>query len=463
MLDFTKGNAWKLLLQFSAPMFIGNILMQFYHVADTYIVGNFLGTKALAAVGASGPVIFALVSFIIGIAIGCTIIISQYFGNKNIEKVRRAIDTVIVFVIVAAMLIMLVGMLMCDPLLRLVKTPDDVMEGARVFYQIIVIGILPLFGINVLSAILRGLGDSKTPLYYMIASSLLNLLLLVLFVPFLHWGIAGAAWATIFAQLLTVVVMIVQLRKHEIIRIAFRPKNFDFDIFRQSVRIGLPNGIQQALVAIGMMALLSIVNDFKDSNLLAAYSIAGRIDSLASAPAMTFSVAIAAFVGQNVGARKLQRVSEGLSAALFISSGLSVAISLVMILFRYEIMRWFATDAAPEVIELGSRYLLIIGMFYTVFSVMFVFNGVMRGAGDTLVPMFITLLSLWLVRVPFASVMSGHIGPDGVWWSIPAGWCVGMICAVVYYRIGRWKNKGVIRPEELNMEDIDMRPDKIGI
>ncbi|MDR1666765.1 MAG: MATE family efflux transporter [Bacteroidales bacterium] len=454
MLDFTNGNAGKLLLQFSVPMFIGNVLMQFYHVADAYIVGNFLGTKALAAVGASGPIVFALVSFIIGIAMGCTIIISQYFGNKDTEKVRHAIDTVIVFVVAAALLIMLVGLLMCHPLLQLVKTPDDVMDDARTFYQITIIGILPLFGINVLSAILRGLGDSKTPLYYMVASSILNLLLLMLFVPVLQWGIAGAAWATVLAGLLTVVVMIMRLRRHEIIRIAFRPRNFDLSIFRKSVRIGFPNGIQQALVAIGMMALLSIVNDFKDSDLLAAYSIAGRIDSLATVPAMTFSVAIAAFVGQNVGAGKLHRVSEGLRAALFISVALSVAVSVVMVLYRYEIMRGFATDAAPKVIELGSRYLLIIGMFYSFFSVMFVFNGVMRGAGDTLIPMFITLLSLWLVRIPFASAVSEIIGPDGIWWSIPAGWCVGMICAIVYYRTGRWKNKGVIRPEELNMEEL---------
>jgi putative MATE family efflux protein len=443
MLDFTTGNPWKLLLQFSVPMLIGNILMQFYNIADTYIVGNFLGTTALAAVGASGPVIFALVSFIIGIAAGCTTIISQYFGAKDIEKVKRAIDTVVIFILVAASLIMLIGLSLSDVLLRAVNTPDDVLPSARIFLQITMIGILPLFGVNVLSAILRGLGDSKTPLYYMVVSSILNILLVLLFVPVLQWGIAGAAWATMLAQLITVIVMIVRLnRRHPIINIAFRPLNFNFDIFRNSIRIGLPNGMQQAFVAVGMMALLRIVNAF-DSDVLAAYSIAGRIDSLASAPAMTFSVTIAAFVGQNVGAHKLDRIARGLRAMLAISTTISVVITVLVVVFRHTIMGWFAPDTELNVIETGSRYLLIVGSFFAVFSAMFVIQGVMRGAGDTLIPMFITLFSLWLIRIPFASAMSEYIGPDGIWWSIPVGWSIGMVCAYFYYRSGRWKNKGV--------------------
>ncbi|MDR1673094.1 MAG: MATE family efflux transporter [Bacteroidales bacterium] len=443
MLDLTEGKAWKLLLRFSLPMLVGNVLMQLYNVADTYIIGNYLGTDALAAAGASGPVIFALVSFIIGISTGCTIIISQYFGAKNIEKVKRAIDTVIIFVIIAALAMTVIGLFLCDPLLRLVNTPENVMQGARTFFCVNMAGLLPLFGINVLSAILRGLGDSRTPLYYMVFSSLLNIGLVMLFVPVLGLGIAGAAWATVFAQLITVALMTRWLnRRHEVIRIAFRPKGFDAGIFAKSVRIGLPNGMQQALVAAGMMALLYIVNDF-ESDVLAAYSIAGRIDSLASAPAMTFSITIAAFVGQNVGARKLHRVSSGLRATLGISTLISVAISLLVVLFRHSVMQWFAPDAEWEVIDVGSRYLLIVGPFYTIFSAMFVLNGVMRGAGDTLIPMFITLLSLWLIRIPFASAMSQHIGTDGIWWAVPIGWTIGAVCATGYYKMGRWKNKGI--------------------
>ncbi len=448
MLDFTKGKPWKLLLQFAFPMLIGNVLMQLYNVVDTYIVGNYIGPEALAAVGASMPVLFALVSFIIGITMGCTIIISQYFGAKDIPNVKRAVDTVVIFVFFAALFIMVIGLLLCDPLLELVKTPTDVFEGARIFFRITLIGIIPLFGVNCISAILRGVGDSKTPLYCMIFSSILNVILVMIFVPGLNLGIAGAAWATLLAQLVTVVVMIIWLnRTNPVINITFRRLSFDPGIFRSSIRIGFPNGIQQALVAVGMMALLGIVNDFckENSDVLVAYSVANRIDSLISAPIMTFSIAIAAFVGQNIGARKLYRVSYGLRAALAMSSGFTIVLSAAVCILARTIMQWFAPEAGPNIIDIGGRYLIIMGAFYIVFSVMFVLNGVMRGAGDTMVPMFITLLSLWLVRIPVATVLSKHLGPDGIWWSIPIAWCVGAICAFLYYRSGRWKNKGVIK------------------
>jgi putative MATE family efflux protein len=449
MLDLTEGKPWKLLLQFSIPMLIGNVLMQLYSVADFYIVGNYIGPEAVASVGSSMPILFALVSFIIGITMGCTVIVSQYFGAKDSIKVKRSIDTVIIFIIVAALSVMIVGLIFCDPLLRLVKTPEGVFDGAHTFMQINLAGLLPLFGVNCLSAILRGVGDSKTPLYCMLISSGLNIVLLLVFVPGMGWGIAGAAWATILTQTLTVIGMILWLnRKHPIIKIALRKFSFDMDIFRNSIRIGLPNGAQQALVAVGMMALLGIVNRFSgvNSNVLIAYAIVNRIDSLACAPAMTFSIAIAAFVGQNVGARKFNRIPSGLNATLAMSAILTIVISAVVMIFAHPVMNLFSTEINPDVVSIGTRYLLIVCPFCIVFSTMFIYTGVMRGAGDTLVPMFITLLSLWLVRIPVASFLSGFIGPDGIWWSIPVAWTVGLTFASLYYRSGRWKNKGLIKP-----------------
>lgn len=448
MLDLTDGKAWKLLLQFSIPMLIGNVLMQFYSIADFYIAGNYIGPKAVAAVGSSMPVVFALVSFIIGITMGCTVIVSQYFGAKDAVHMKRSVDTVIIFIIVAALLMMIVGLILCDPLLRLVKTPEDVFDGAHTFMKINLIGLLPLFGVNCLSAILRGIGDSKTPLYCMLISSAFNILLLLAFVPGMKWGIAGAAWATVLTQALTVVGLTLWLnRKHPVIKITVRRMVFDLEIFRNSVRIGLPNGIQQALVAIGMMALLGIVNKFAtvNSNILVAYSIVNRVDSLAMSPAMSFSIAIAAFVGQNIGARKLYRISTGLKATLIMSTMLTLITSATVLIFAHPIMKMFSTEINEEVISIGLRYLFVVCPFCIFFSTMFVFNGVMRGAGDTLIPMFITLLSLWLVRIPVASFLSNLMGPDGIWWSIPIAWTVGMTCSFLYYRTGRWKNKGVIK------------------
>ena len=448
MIDFTEGKPWKLLLRFAIPMLISNVLTQLYHVADFYIVGNYIGPEAMASVGTTMPILFSLVSFIIGIAMASTIIVSQYFGAKDIVRMKRSVDTIIIFIFVAALIVMAGGLIFCEPLLRLIKTPDDIFEHAHTFLQINLIGILPLFAVNCLGAILRGLGDSKTPLFAMLISSGVNIVLLLAFVPGMGWGIAGAAWATILAQTITGAGLILWVnRKHPFIKITFQKMVFDMEIFRSSVRIGLPNGIQQALVAVGQMALLGIVNRFtvENSDVLVAYTIVNRVDTLAFAPAMTFSIAIAAFVGQTMGAKKLYRIPSGLKATLLMSSVLTVAISAIIMTFAHFVMEMFSAEITPEIIYVGRRYLLIVCPFIVVFSTMFIYTGVMRGAGDTLIPMFITLLSLWMIRIPLASFLSGFMGTDGIWWSLPICWCVGAICAFFYYRSGRWKNKGVVK------------------
>ena len=448
MLDFTEGKPWKLLLQFSIPMLIGNVLMQLYSVADFYIVGNYIGPEAMASVGTTMPILFALVSFIIGITMGSTVIVSQYFGAKDAVKMKRAIDTIIIFLVVAALVVMVVGLIFCEHFLRLVDTPDDVFEGANTYLKVNLIGLIPLFGVNCLNAILRGLGDSRTPLYAMLISSGLNIIFTLVFVLGMDWGIAGAAWATILTQAITMIGMVLWLnRKHPVIKITFHKLVFDMDIFRDSIRIGLPNGVQQALVAVGQMAMLGIVNRFtvENSDVLVAYSIVNRIDTLAMTPAMTFSIAIAAFTGQNIGARKLWRIPSGLRATLAMSTAVTVVISAVMMIFAHSVMSMFSMEITPDIIAVGKRYLMIVCPSCILFSTMFIYTGVMRGAGDTLVPMIITLLSLWLVRIPLASFLSGFMGTDGIWWSLPICWCVGVACSYLYYRTGRWKNKGVIK------------------
>ena len=450
MLDFTAGKPWKLLLQFSIPLLISSVLQQMYSIVDYYIIGNHLGTEAMASVGTTIPIIFALVSFIIGITMGSTVIVSQYFGAKDFVNVKRSIDTTTIFLVAAALAVMVLGLGFCAPLLRLVKTPVDVFAGAQIYMQVTLIGLIPMFGINCLGAILRGLGDSKTPLYTLIISSVINIAVTLVFVVGMGWGISGAAWATVLSQTVTVTGMIMWLnRKHPVIKITLRNLAFDMEIFRSSIRIGLPNGVQQALVAVGMMTILSIVNKFSitSNDVLVAYSIVNRIDTLVLAPAMTFSIAIAAFVGQNLGAQKLRRIPSGLKATLFMSTAVTLVISAIFIVFATPAIKMFSTEITPEAIAIGQRYLRIVCSFTVIFSTMFVFNGVMRGAGDTLVPMFITLLSLWIIRIPVASFLSDHIGPDGIWWSIPIAWSVGVGCSIIYYRTGRWKTKGVVKPE----------------
>lgn len=445
MHDLTEGKPSKLIFQFAAPMLIGNVFQQVYNITDSIIVGKFLGKEALASVGASFPLIFLLVSFIIGIASGSTIIISQYFGAKDMVRVKRSIDTMYIFLFFASVTVGILGIIYSSAIFRLIKLPEELIPQATLYMQIYLSGIIFFFGFNGTSAILRGLGDSKTPLYFLIISTVANILFDLLFVIVFKWGIAGAAFATVVAQAGAFVTTIIYLnRTHPVINLSWRKLIWDKEIFKASVKIGLPTGFQQTFVSLGMLALLRIVNDY-GTNVIAAYSVAGRIDSLASLPAMNFGSALSTYVGQNIGAKKLHRINQGLFATLNMSIWTALITAAGVMIFRNQLMALFVSD--QEVIKIGAQYLLIVGSFYIVFSSMFVIGGVMRGAGDTLLPMFFSLFSLWIIRIPLAAVLSKQLGFIGIWWAIPIAWCMGLMLYYFYYRTGNWKKKGVIKPD----------------
>lgn len=424
-------------------MLIGNIFQQTYNIVDSIIVGKVLGIEALTAVGASFPIIFSLISFVIGIASGGTIIISQYFGAKDYEKVKRAIDTMYIFVFFASLMIMAVGIGFSKSIFALIRLPEEVLPQATIYLHTFLYGTILLFGFNAISGILRGVGDSKTPLYFQIVAVVLNIFLDILFIKYLHMGIRGAALATVIAQGSAFLLAAIYLNKnHKLVRVRINKLIFDKAIFKQSVRIGLPSGFQQTFVAFGMMALFRIVNDF-GTQVAAAYSVAGRIDNLALLPSMNFGQALATFVGQNLGANKLDRIRTGLKATFLMSASVSVFLTAFVIIFREQLMFLFTNDG--EVVDIGIKYLIIVGSCYLLFSLMFSLNGVLRGAGDTLIPMFITLLSLWIIRIPFAYFLSGRIGEVGIWWAVPIAWGVGTVCSYVYYKTGKWKEKGVVK------------------
>jgi putative MATE family efflux protein len=310
-----------------------------------------------------------------------------------------------------------------------------------------------MFGYNGIAAILRGLGDSKTPLYLLIAASFVNVALDLLFVVGFGWGAAGAAWATVIAQGLSFVGGLAYLNtRNRFLRLDLKALRFDRELFKQSVRIGLPTGIQQTMVSLGMMALTRIVNGFGTAT-IAAFSAASRLDSFASMPAMNLSQAVSTFTGQNMGAGKTERVKRGHLSAVIVGGAISVAVGAGVMAFGPALMGLFTVDA--EVIAIGARYLFIVGATYALFSTMFINNGVMRGAGDAFIPMINTLLALWIVRIPCAILFSGPLGmgSDGIWWSVPAGWTMGVVFSTWYYLGGRWKRKAVVRrpsamPEE---------------
>jgi len=443
MKDLTQGGETRQIVLFAVPMLLGNVFQQFYSMVDSWVVGRFVGPSALAAVGTSFPVIFLMIALIMGVTMGTTVLVSQFFGAKDFKRVRAAVDTGYIILFWAGLALTAVGILATGPILGLLDVPAEIMPEAAAYLRIIFAGMLTTFGYNAVSAILRGLGDSKTPLYLLIVATLLNVVLDLLFVAVFRWGVAGAAWATVISQAVSFIgAMVVLDKQNEFVRLSLKSLGFDREIFRLSLKIGLPTGLQQTLVAAGMMALTRIVNGYGMAT-MAGFAAASRLDAFAAMPAMNLSAAVSTFVGQNLGAGKPERVKRGHLSAVAIGAAISVLTSAVVVLFGASLMSIFTTDA--EVIRVGARYLFIVGMFYVLFSTMFINNGVLRGAGDAMIPMVNTLLALWLVRIPCALLFSGPLGmgADGIWWSVPAGWAVGAAFSTWYYLSGRWKGKAL--------------------
>ena len=438
---------------FSLPMLAANVFQQLYNVVDSIVVGRFIGTNALAAVGASFPVLFVLISLLIGISSGITVVVSQYFGAKKYELVVRAINTFFAFIFLTSIVMTGLGIYFARDIFVLLRLPEDVIDPAVSYLRIYLSGMILMFGFYGTNAILRGLGDSKTPLYFTIFSTVLNIILDLVFVLYFKWGVEGVAYASVIAQgVAFVVITIVVNRGDSLIHFSFKNLKFDFPIFRKSIKIGLPTGLQQSFVAIGMTAIVGIVSEF-GSETLAAFTVAGRIDSFASTPAMALSAALSAFVGQNVGAHQWERVKSGFKVSLWMASSISVFVTIVILLLGRQVMGVFTTD--QPVIDIGYNYLVIVSSFYLVFSSMFITHGVLRGAGATLIPMFITLFSLWILRIPFSYIFSRDqfgLGVDGIWWSIPLAWAFGFGASFIYYRMGNWKKAAVVKKSELPEE-----------
>ncbi|GET31991.1 MATE family efflux transporter [Prolixibacter bellariivorans] len=457
MRDLTKGNETKLIVRFALPMLAGNVFQNLYNIVDSVIVGNYLGKEALAAVGASFPVIFTLIALVIGVGSGASIVISQFFGAKKTDEVRRTIDTIFIFFIGAAIILAALGIVFSESIFRLLQLPEEILPLAQTYLHIYLIGLFAFFGFNGIASILRGLGDSKTPLYFMIIATLANIVLDLLFVIVFKWGVGGVAMATVISQAGAFITAIFYLnRTHTLVKITLTHLQFDKSIFKSCVRIGLPTGFQQSFVAVGAMAIMGIVNGF-GTNAVAAYTVALRIDSLAKMPAMNFASALSSFVGQNLGANEEQRARNGFRSTMVISVIYSIIISLLIIFLGEFLMRMFTDD--PAVIHIGENYLVIVSSFYLAFAAMFSVIGMLRGAGDTLIPMYITVVTLWVIRLPLSWFLSrGPLGVTGIWWAIPIAWVVGAIGSYIYYLSGRWRGKTVFQHKDFSVNQPVPKP-----
>ncbi len=380
-----------------------------------------------------------------GLMMGASIMLSQLFGAKEFDRLKRTMSTAYIFLIVASVAVTVIGLLLSGSVLKMVKVPEAIFPYARSYLQVMFIGMFFMFGYNTISAILRGLGDSRNPLYFLMIASVLNVGLDLLFVMVFKWGIAGAAWATVISQgfAFFIGILYMQRSKEESLHINLKRMVFDRELFRTMLRIGLPTGVQHSLVSLGFIALTRIVNPF-GTNVIAGYTAAMRLDSFAAMPAMNLSMALSTFVGQNLGAGKPERVRRGYTSTLIVSLVISIVMTTVMVLFKYRLIGLFTDD--PEVQFYGAEYLVIVSSFYVLFTSMFITGGVLRGAGDTFIQMIFTITALWVVRIPAAAFLSSLLGTAGIWWGIPAGWFVGFAGSFAYFLSGRWKRKVIVKP-----------------
>ena len=437
--NMTEGSPAGHIFYFALPLLAGSFLQQFYNMVDSWVVGNFVGDGALAAVGVGAPVIFLFSSLFMGVSNGGTVVIAQFFGANKPDRVRDAIDTVYTAFVCGAVPLSIIAVLLVKPLLFALRVEDAAYAEAFTYLMVVCAGLVGTIGYNLNSGILRGLGNSQTTLLFLAISTVLNIVLDLAFVLVFHWGVFGAALATILAQAASWLFGLSYINR-AYPDYAIRPFCFRFEreLFREIMRIGLPSGLHMSLVALGSMVVMSKINSFGEEY-TAAYNVGSKLDSMAFLPIQSLASAVVAYVGQNMGAKKMDRVRKGVRITLV--SSVAWAICMLVLIPLGPTLIGFFSDT-PAVIEAGARYLQCIMPFYLLFSMMFCLKNAMQGAGDSMFSMINAILSLILVRVPMVYFLANRFGPDYMYYGIGIGWVVGCILSIVYYLSGRWKRFG---------------------
>lgn len=437
--DLTEGKVWKVIVRFALPLLVGNLLQQFYNITDSIIVGQFLGKEALAAVSASFFIYYFIISLVIGVGSGTTVVISQLFGAKQYQKVQLAFSSFFIFMLVGGIILSIAGIIFAEPVFRLTNTPEEVIPQAVAYFRIYIGGTFLFVTFNSIISILRGVGESVRPMLFILITTVLNIAFDLLFILVFKWGIEGAARATVVSQGIGMCIALAYVNNtHPLLSIKKQDMLFDWKLFKESLKIGLPTSVQQCAIALGLIALLGIVNSF-GTNTLTAYGAAGKIDTIITQAILTLSGALAAFCGQNIGAGRLDRVKKGVQFTMYTNIALGLLTFAAVYLFGNEMMRIFTKDI--DVVAIGKEYLLIIGGFFIVHGALNVYNGALRGAGDTLFPMITSLVCLWLIRIPLAYYLSSWLGRNGIWWAIGISITIGLLVTFVYYKMGVWKRK----------------------
>ncbi len=443
--DMTTGNPTKLILWFTLPLLVGNIFQQLYNLADTLIVGRTLGVQSLAAVGATGAIAFLVLGFVMGITSGFTIITAQRFGAHDETGVRRSFTTNIILCIILTLFLTTVSTLTTMPVLKLMNTPQDIIQNAYSYIFIIYLGIGTIIFYNMFSNTMRALGDSKTPLLFLIIASALNVFLDLYFILKLHMGVAGAAWATVISQGISAVMCAIFIRtKFPILKLHKSDWKFDWEFAWQHIRLGFPMGFQLSVLSLGMIAIQIVLNSF-GSTTVAAYTAATKVEQVAAQTIVSLGVTMATFAAQNYGAGKLNRIRTGLKDCMFISLIVSVIGGLGIVLFGKQIVSLFVSGHNPQVIEQAKTYLDIIVMFYFALGSLIIFRTTLQGMGNAGIPLLSGLIEL-VMRTGAAFIFGHYFGYLGVCFATPCAWVSGAL--ILMYGYFTTMRKEVFRSEK---------------
>ncbi|MEN6664533.1 MAG: MATE family efflux transporter [Phycisphaerae bacterium] len=446
--DLTIGSIPRHLIMFSLPMLAGNALQMGHSLINAFWVGQYLGENAMAAIALSMPVVFVLIAAGAGLTLASSILISQHFGAKDSEAIRRVVNSSTILVAACSLVLVAVGELLTPAILRAMGAKGEVLPLAEGYMRIFLLSLPTGYGLFLTRSMLQGTGDSRTPLYYQAVAVGINavldpvLMLGWMKVPAL--GLNGTAWATLIAQGVALGALVVVLRRQKHLEApTLHWRAFDARTAWITTRIGIPSALQQSLVSVSMVFVVGIVNSFGDSA-TAAFGIAMRIDMLAFMPALALSMAVSMLAGQNIGAGKHHRIRQIVLWGCVLTGGFTLAASALAVGVPTLLMRIFIND--ENVIRLGSDYLRIVGSCYVFFAFMFVTNGVINGAGHTMMTTIFSLVSLWAVRVPLAVWLSHRMGLNGVWYAMAASFAVSMLASLAYYLSGHWRRPVARRP-----------------
>ena len=447
--DMTQGRPGKQIVAFTIPMLIGNIAQQLYNTVDSIIVGKFVGDNALAAVGSAGPILNLLLVLFVGISVGAGIMVSQYFGAREREELSKTIGCSLTMTFIASLIVMAISPFVTKPLLHLLNTPDSIIDWCYSYLMILFLGIAGSTSYNILSGILRGLGDSVSALVYLLVATGINIVLDYVFVAFFDMGVAGVALATIIAQWASAALAFLKLcRMTDIFDLKLQYLKPEKKYMGMLLHLGLPSGITQAIFSMSMIVVQSLTNSFGET-FIAANVIVMRVDGFAMMPAFSFGTAMTTYAGQNIGAKRMDRVMQGTKEGTGIAVATSTVITILILLFGKNLMAIF-TDT-PELVELSYNMMKILAVGYIAMEVTQCLSGVMRGAGDTVTPMWISLITTVAIRVPLAYGLAyltrSPERPNGnsacIFVSLLITWVLGACINTVAFKIGRWKRKAL--------------------